>query len=95
MSLRNRFVELFESGCAVEVDGVFCRHFAESVSSDLSGPDDEAIYFDLLEVGGGEVHITNEELDTVKLTDNGTVWEVADYKFIFYSVEPIQTQSKK
>lgn len=92
MSMKNVFIELFESGCSVEVDGCFCRHFNEEVIEGevKDGTDREVISFDLIEIGGGEVSITSKELDSVKLSEDGIVWDVAGFKFIFYSVEPIQ-----
>jgi len=91
MTLKEIFIELFESGNSVEVDGFFCKNFNETVDTELKGNDDEVINFDLVEIGGSEVSITNADLDSVSICKYGVVWTVGGYNFTFYNLETIET----
>jgi len=87
-----KFLELFRSSDAIEVDGMFNRYYDDTVQAESGEPDTVAIElnFEALETTE-DLTITVGDLEAATLSEEGTTWHIAGHDICFYRVETIAT----
>jgi hypothetical protein len=92
-SLKDRFLELFETSDSLDVDGHFCRYFDNTIHSTSGDPDEHVIRIDFDADGDdSDVIITSGDLDEIVLSEDGNKWTVGGYEIEFYSLRINKTK---
>lgn len=91
-TIREKFIEAFTTSDAIEVDGAFCRHYEADVYYESDEPDASVVDF-TMNVDGDEkcVIITEGDLESATLCDEGNTWSIGDYEIQFFMVTQVST----